>query len=212
MSSIKQQDITRAFGKALRALRERSGFTQDGLSDRGISRTHIIAMEKGTSDPKLTSLVKLAAALGVPFMALAREIDRAMTDPLAVITERNIGEDAVLLDDGILLVSPRGSLNALVAMPFFVQIFELAQARGAHKILLNVIDMHMDMSMVERHQLSVDMTAWLNEHSFAPSLATVVLPSSGVGPGADMVRKHGVNVRVFFKQSEALEWLRSLAD
>ena len=193
-------------------MRERTGFTQDGLSDRGISRTHIIAMEKGTSDPKLTSLVKLASALGVPFMTLAREIDRAMTDPLAVITERNIGEDAVLLDDGILLVSPRGELNALVAMPFFVQIFELAQTRGAHKILLNVIDMHMDMSMVERHQLSLDMTAWLNEHSFAPSLATVVLPSSGVGPGADMVRKQGVNVRVFFKQSEALEWLRSLAD
>ncbi|HKE26279.1 MAG TPA: helix-turn-helix transcriptional regulator, partial [Bryobacteraceae bacterium] len=79
MSSIKQQDITRAFGKALRALRERTGFTQDGLSNRGISRTHIIAMEKGTSDPKLTSLVKLASALGVPFMTLAREIDRAMT-------------------------------------------------------------------------------------------------------------------------------------
>jgi hypothetical protein len=66
--------------------------------------------------------------------------------------------------------------------------------------------------MVKRHQLSADMTAWLNEHSFAPSLATVVLTSSGVGPGADMVRKHGVNVRVFFKQLEALEWLRSLAD
>ena len=63
-------------------------------------------------------------------MTLAREIDRAMTDPKAVITERNISEDAVLLDDGILLVSPRGSLNALVAMPFFVQIFELAGARS----------------------------------------------------------------------------------
>ena len=193
-------------------MRERSGLSQDGLSDRGFNRTHIIAMEKGASDPKLTSLVKLAAALGVSFVALAREIDRAMTDPKAVIAERNISEDAVLLDDGILLVSPRGSLNAFVAMPFFVQIFELAQARGTHKILLNVIDMHMDMSMVERHQLSVDMAAWLNEHSFAPSLATVVLPSSGVGPGADMARERGVNVRVFFKQSEALEWLRSLAD
>jgi DNA-binding XRE family transcriptional regulator len=179
------------------------------LADKGVSRAHLIAMEKGESDPSLSMLFKLATLLGIPFMALAREI-ATVVDPPASITTQEAVQDATMVAGGILvIIPPRGQLNSVLAMPFFAQIFEEALARGTVKILLNVTELQMDISVVERHQLADDIAAWLKDRSFAPSMAVVTLPSSGVGPGAEMVRRQGMNVRVFASPREALEWLRS---
>lgn len=204
---MKQRNIARGFGAALRLLRETSGYTPKELETKdGLSRAHLLKMEQGAGDPKLSMLYRLADLLGIPFMALVREIDHAITGPLPPVT--NIDEDAAMMD-GILVVSPRGGLNALAGMTFFDKIFRLAQARRTHKILLNVTAMRMDFSELEREQLAVEIMAWLKKHRFAPSLAVVVLADSGIGPGAEMVRKLGADVRVFFRHGDALAWLKS---
>jgi transcriptional regulator with XRE-family HTH domain len=50
----------------LKALRERRGLTQEQLSEKsGIGRSHLARLETGKQDPTLSTLEKLAKALGV---------------------------------------------------------------------------------------------------------------------------------------------------
>lgn len=68
--------ILRAFALALRSLRRRAGFSQERLALEGIDRSHVSGLERGRSDPKLTMLFRLAELLNIPFLNLAREIER----------------------------------------------------------------------------------------------------------------------------------------
>jgi transcriptional regulator with XRE-family HTH domain len=55
-----------AFGRRLRELRAERHVSQDGLSRRvGIHRTAISQLERGASDPRLTTVLRLARGLGV---------------------------------------------------------------------------------------------------------------------------------------------------
>jgi transcriptional regulator with XRE-family HTH domain len=50
----------------LKALRERRGLTQEQLAEKsGVSRTYLARLETGRQDPTLSTLEKLAKALGV---------------------------------------------------------------------------------------------------------------------------------------------------
>jgi transcriptional regulator with XRE-family HTH domain len=55
-----------AFGQAIRAIRNRRGVSQESLSLQcGLDRTYISGIERGTRNPSLTNILKLAAALDV---------------------------------------------------------------------------------------------------------------------------------------------------
>lgn len=61
----------RQFGKRLRALREAGGKSQGDLADKaGLSRTYLNQLEAGKRDPSLSTLSRLAKALGVELEAL----------------------------------------------------------------------------------------------------------------------------------------------
>ena len=50
----------------LKALRARQGLTQEQLAEKsGVSRTYLARLETGRQDPTLSTLEKLAKALGV---------------------------------------------------------------------------------------------------------------------------------------------------
>ena len=50
----------------LKALRARQGLTQEQLAEKsGVSRTYLARLETGRQDPTLSTLEKLAQALGV---------------------------------------------------------------------------------------------------------------------------------------------------
>ena len=61
------------FAANLRRLREAAELTQDALSDRsGLHATEISRLERGVRDPRLSTVVRLARALGVePALLLA---------------------------------------------------------------------------------------------------------------------------------------------
>ncbi len=65
-------------GERLRELREKANLTQEGLAHRaGVSSAAIFRIEQGRpSDPKLSTLVALARALGVTVGRLADELVR----------------------------------------------------------------------------------------------------------------------------------------
>jgi transcriptional regulator with XRE-family HTH domain len=55
-----------AFGQAVRAIRNRRGLSQESLAlECGLDRTYISGIERGTRNPSLTNILKLAAALEV---------------------------------------------------------------------------------------------------------------------------------------------------
>ena len=57
--------------KRLKTLRRRRGLTQQALAAKaGLSRTYLARLETARQDPTLSTLVKLAKALGVPVSRL----------------------------------------------------------------------------------------------------------------------------------------------
>ena len=61
----------RQFGKRLRVLREAAGRSQADIAKRaGLSRVFVNQLEAGTRDPSLSTLTRVAKALGVTLAEL----------------------------------------------------------------------------------------------------------------------------------------------
>lgn len=59
--------LVRAIGRALRAERERRGWSQEELSGRAdLDRTYLSGVERGERSPNLRTLVRVVAALDIP--------------------------------------------------------------------------------------------------------------------------------------------------
>jgi transcriptional regulator with XRE-family HTH domain len=71
--------LREVFGANLRRLRERSGLSQEALATRagGLHRTEISLLERGEREPRLSTVVLLAQALGVKVATLLRGVDEA---------------------------------------------------------------------------------------------------------------------------------------
>jgi transcriptional regulator with XRE-family HTH domain len=68
-----RSDELAALGRAICALRERAGLTQEQLADAsGLHATWLGEAERGRRNPTYQSLSRLAAGLGVPLAELVR--------------------------------------------------------------------------------------------------------------------------------------------
>jgi transcriptional regulator with XRE-family HTH domain len=66
-----------AFGEVLRARRKEAGLSQEKLAlDVGLERTFISMMERGQRQPSLTTLLKIAPALGCEAADLVADVER----------------------------------------------------------------------------------------------------------------------------------------
>lgn len=69
------------FGRVLRQFRKDINFSQEKLSqESGLDRTYISLLERGLRQPTLTSLLKLAAALGVSTVDLVAKVEVGMNE------------------------------------------------------------------------------------------------------------------------------------
>ncbi|GAO39221.1 putative regulatory protein [Sphingomonas changbaiensis NBRC 104936] len=58
-------DVCRRLGRNIRALRERTGLSQEAFADHvGLHRTYISDLERGTRNPTVRVVEKIALALG----------------------------------------------------------------------------------------------------------------------------------------------------
>lgn len=106
----------------LRTLRETSGLSQSELSrETGLSQGHISAMERGTTEPGLPTIKKLADALRVPLSALCAPVaegngvhrsDSDVSEELAVNDMAVLRVIEVAGDDGI----PAATLGRLFGL------------------------------------------------------------------------------------------------
>lgn len=59
-------DLTKSFGHAVRGLRAKAGLTQEDLADAsGLSRNYVSDLELGKKQPTLSTIARLAEALGL---------------------------------------------------------------------------------------------------------------------------------------------------
>jgi len=74
-----------AFGETIRQMRGELGLSQEALAEAcDLDRTYISGIERGSRNPSLTNILKIAAALGVrPADLLARTEDLPGLPPTA---------------------------------------------------------------------------------------------------------------------------------
>lgn len=197
-------EVLRAFGAALRELREHRGYSQ---SDLGLDRNHVHHMEQGESDPKLTTLAQLARALRISLPTFAAEIDRRrdIEDPA------NQNEDR-MLDDGILLMVRSGRLDTTKSQRWLQDLYTAAKARGAYKILLDLSGLICDFSSQEAYESAMEVWPVFRELNYQPTALAVVYNLTITTFGAKVAKDHGLNIFMTMSREEALAWLQSEPD
>lgn len=71
------REFRRALGESVRHLRERLGESQETFAERAeVHRTHVGMIENARIEPRLSTLLKLAQALGVELHELLRQAGR----------------------------------------------------------------------------------------------------------------------------------------
>jgi transcriptional regulator with XRE-family HTH domain len=78
MSLVQRAQVARAFGSILRTARNGAALSQAGLAIRaGLIRNHVGFIERGIQQPSLTTLINLAAGLGIkPEMLVSLTVAR----------------------------------------------------------------------------------------------------------------------------------------
>ncbi|MEX2535803.1 MAG: helix-turn-helix transcriptional regulator [Trueperaceae bacterium] len=72
-SEQRQLEFRKALGARVRELRRQRGINQDDFAYRaGIHRTHVGMLENGKIDPKISTVLRVADALGLEFWELVR--------------------------------------------------------------------------------------------------------------------------------------------
>lgn len=73
-------DLAEAFGVVVRELRIEAGLTQEQLGfEAGIRRTFVSLLELGQQQPTLTTIFKIAPALGLTPAALIELVENLVT-------------------------------------------------------------------------------------------------------------------------------------
>lgn len=71
-----RERVTRRFGHAVRKRRTAAGLSQEALASAArVHPTYVSLLERGLRDPRLTSILKIAAALGIPAATLVRDAE-----------------------------------------------------------------------------------------------------------------------------------------
>lgn len=73
-------EVGLAFGKVLRRRRIAAGFTQEQLAHEAeLQRNYVSLMERGINQPTITTLLKLAPALGCKAAEIVDEVEQLAT-------------------------------------------------------------------------------------------------------------------------------------
>jgi transcriptional regulator with XRE-family HTH domain len=65
------------FGRAVRALRTKAGFSQEGFADRiKVNRTYMGKLERGKGNPTLEMLARIAQGLDISLVKLFDSMDK----------------------------------------------------------------------------------------------------------------------------------------
>lgn len=68
-------EFNKQVGERVRYLRQRKGFTQEGLADAsGLNRAHLGEIERGEVDVTIRTLYKIGRGLRLPLSSLVKDV------------------------------------------------------------------------------------------------------------------------------------------
>jgi transcriptional regulator with XRE-family HTH domain len=77
MPAVRTNHISGLFGQVLREQRNSKGLSQEDLAlIADVDRTFVSQMERGIRQPTITTLIKLAGALGIAASLLVQRVER----------------------------------------------------------------------------------------------------------------------------------------
>jgi len=72
----KDRELQKRLGKRVRTLRKEAGFSQESFADAcGLHRTYMGSIERGETNPTLTSLANIAITLKIALSKLLEGVD-----------------------------------------------------------------------------------------------------------------------------------------
>lgn len=75
---VSETHVLRLLADRIKALRRTRGWSQEQLSERAVmQRSYLADLERGSRNPSVRTLVKIANAFGVPVAALVEEQERS---------------------------------------------------------------------------------------------------------------------------------------
>lgn len=81
---------TAALGRVLQELRREEGLTQEQLAERiGTDFTHIGHLERGMTDARFSTLLRLTQGLGVSLEVIVRRFERYLAEEVLRESERS---------------------------------------------------------------------------------------------------------------------------
>jgi transcriptional regulator with XRE-family HTH domain len=90
MSERSSKQLPQHFGKAVRAARGELGISQEEMASRcGLHRTYLAGVERGTRNPSLKSIGKIAIGLGLPISTLFRRMETMRFSASATAVKRS---------------------------------------------------------------------------------------------------------------------------
>lgn len=76
---MKEKDLPKAFGLALKKIRSETGMSQDALAKEcKLDRTFISLLERGERQPTITTIYKVAEAFEMTAQQLIAQVDNQM--------------------------------------------------------------------------------------------------------------------------------------
>lgn len=188
------------FGLEVRTLRKRRGLSQQELANAaGLTRRHIIRVEKGEVRPTRHLIDKLAPALEIPRGIL----DRGITD----FATAGLAPQVTVVAEGIALIVWSHRLSAVNAAPVFTEACSRTQELGLWKVLLDISEAECYCQDKEQYDEGRKILKWLRRRQYWPLLAVVA--NSTFDPwGAEVARHQGFPAYLFSSREKALAWLQ----
>lgn len=197
------EDMSKAFGLTLKALRARRGYTQAQLAVKAhVSRAHLRKLEAGKGDFHMRKMVQMAIAFEMPVLRFYFEIENRRTQftPDALRFEREI------LPGGIVVIPRTGRIDISKEVAYLIEVYTFTKERDIFKVLFDLSTAECDFSSREEYRVAEDMIKWMTKNSYWPIVAVVHNTSLG-DHGATVARDRGLPVGMFRTRPEALEWL-----
>ena len=119
--------------------------------------------------------------------------------------ELHIAEEK--LQDGVLIVVGGGTFKSVAALQLLKQICDMATDKHVNKILVNALALDGTVSELERYQVAVELTAYLQERGWNYRLAIVGKSPTVDGFGVRVAQNRGLTAEYFSTEQEALSWL-----
>jgi DNA-binding NarL/FixJ family response regulator len=116
------------------------------------------------------------------------------------------------LQEGVLVVTGAGTFKSVAALRLLKQICHTAREKHVNKILVNTLALDGTVSELNRYQVAVELTTYLQQRGWKYWLAIVGKSPTVDGFGVRVAQNRGLSAEYFSTEQEALNWLKRWPD